>query len=81
MQEKSNSKYTAEDRYFLDLIENAKLGDKQSMNEILKLFEKDILVLAKYIKMPKDDAIQAIITEFLSLILKNDNEGEKNTNK
>ncbi|MFS1511554.1 helix-turn-helix domain-containing protein [Chengkuizengella sp. SCS-71B] len=69
MQKQGNSNHTSEDLYLLTLVEKAKTGDKESMNEILQLFEEDILKLIKFIPMPREDANQALITEFLSLIL------------
>ncbi|NDI35737.1 helix-turn-helix domain-containing protein [Chengkuizengella sediminis] len=69
MQKEGNPNNTSEDLLLLKLVEKAKTGDKESMSAILQLFEEDILKLIKYIPMPREDANQALITEFLSLIL------------
>ncbi|MFE1631071.1 helix-turn-helix domain-containing protein [Brevibacillus reuszeri] len=51
---------------------NAKNGDKASIIKIIKVFESDITDLARYIRLPREDAIQTLKTELITLILRSD---------
>ena len=53
---------------FTETVRKAQNGDKESMDEILNLFNNEIEYLSKYIMMPKEDAIQSLKTELISII-------------
>jgi hypothetical protein len=60
-----------------DILQKAQAGDKRSIEIILLYFDDDINNLAKYIKMPKDDAVQTLKLELIEYILQK-NETKKN---
>lgn len=67
--EKKRTGTIAEDpTEFRHAVKMAKQGDKDSMDEILNLFAYDIEYLSKYIMLPREDAIQSLKTELISII-------------
>ncbi len=46
----------------------AQNGDKEAMMKIINLMEPDIKLLSKYIKLPKDDAIQTLKAELIDIV-------------
>lgn len=46
----------------------AKQGDKDSMNQIINFFTDDIEYLSRYIKLPKEDAIQSLKMELVNIV-------------
>ncbi|MBN3525201.1 helix-turn-helix domain-containing protein [Paenibacillus apiarius] len=53
---------------FLELIQRAQGDDKEAMLQIIELYEQEMIDLSRYIKMPKEDALQAMITGLIELI-------------
>jgi hypothetical protein len=53
---------------FRSLVTQARNRDKEAMEKLLSLFESEIQDLARFIKMPREDAIQTIKTDFLEMI-------------
>lgn len=51
------------------ILQKAQTGDKESIEAVLLYFEEDINNLAKYIKMPKEDAVQTLKLELIEYIL------------
>ncbi|MHA6533404.1 hypothetical protein [Paenibacillus sp. BAC0078] len=52
----------------LELLQAAKQKDTFAMLKLIEIYNEDILRISEYIKMPKEDAISAIIVEFLDLL-------------
>ena len=59
---------TATPDRFLQIVRQAQQGDKVSMNEIINLFSDDIEFLAKYIMLPREDAIQSLKVELINIV-------------
>ncbi len=59
---------TEESNGFLEMVKKAQQGDKESMNKILDYFTADIEYLSRYIMLPREDAIQTLKTELMSII-------------
>ncbi|WCF09219.1 helix-turn-helix domain-containing protein [Paenibacillus thiaminolyticus] len=53
---------------FMELIKKARESDQNAMMEIIKLYENEMIYLSRYIKMPKEDALQAMILGLIELI-------------
>lgn len=53
---------------FVETVRKAQQGDKDSMDEIIDFFTADIEYLSKYIMLPKEDAIQMLKIELMSII-------------
>ncbi|NUU61529.1 helix-turn-helix domain-containing protein [Paenibacillus agri] len=56
------------DREILELLRAAKQGDTEAMLQLIDLYEEDILRISKFIHLPEEDAVSAIILEFLEFI-------------
>lgn len=54
---------------FNTLVKKAKRGDKNSMEEILDLFEDEIVHLSQFITLPKEEAIQTLKEELIKIVL------------
>lgn len=54
---------------FNTLVKKAKMGDKNSMEEILDLFEDEIVHLSQFITLPKEEAIQTLKEELIKIVL------------
>ncbi|ACL75842.1 hypothetical protein Ccel_1489 [Ruminiclostridium cellulolyticum H10] len=50
------------------MVKKAQQGDKEAMDKILELFTPDIDYLSRYIMLPREDAIQTLKTELMSII-------------
>lgn len=57
-----------ESQTFSQLVKKAQSGDKKSMEEILRLFETDIEYLSRFIKLPREEAVQALRIELICII-------------
>lgn len=68
MEKKGARTITGDTTEFRHVVSLAKQGDKNSMDEILDLFSYDIEYLSKYIMLPREDAIQSLKTELISII-------------
>ncbi len=68
MEKKGARTITGDAAEFRHIVSLAKQGDKNSMDEILELFAYDIEYLSKYIMLPREDAIQSLKTELISII-------------
>lgn len=66
--EKKDAERIIPDAEFTKLLSLAKEGDKQALNNLLLLFNEDILHLSEYIRLPYEDAVQSIITDFIQFI-------------
>jgi hypothetical protein len=63
---------TEESKSFLILLEKAENGDKLAMENLLQMFNEDMEQLAKFIRLPKEDALQQLKMEFIAMVkLKN----------
>lgn len=70
--EKESVTSTISESEFLDLLSNAKKGDKEAMLELIHFFEEEIFHIARFIRLPKEDAQQSIITQMIELFLNED---------
>lgn len=68
MEKEGTRTITGDATEFRHIVSLAKQGDKNSMDEILELFAYDIEYLSKYIMLPREDAIQSLKTELISII-------------
>ncbi|MDF2521257.1 MAG: hypothetical protein K0R84_1885 [Clostridia bacterium] len=59
---------TQESKQFMQTVKRAQNGDKESMEEILNLFEDDIEHLSRFIKLPREEVIQALKIELITII-------------
>lgn len=66
--EKKISKLSLSESQFIELLEKVRQGDKNASLQIIYFFENDIIAMSRYIKMPKEDAIQSITLELLQLL-------------
>ncbi|MEC0170720.1 hypothetical protein [Paenibacillus graminis] len=72
MEEQDAKRNEAEDRKIEQLIERIVVDhDEQAMLAFLALFEEDMNVLSKYMRMSKDDAMQSLKLGLLEMILNN----------
>ncbi len=53
---------------FKQTVKKAQSGDKESMEEIIDLFTGDIEYLSKFIMLPREEAIQTLKIELISII-------------
>ncbi len=53
---------------FLEMVKKAQQGDKECMDQILDYFTADIEYLSRYIMLPREDAIQTLKIELMSII-------------
>lgn len=67
MEKKNNSEPIGENE-FLKLVHGVQQGDTAAMEELLAMFESDMRLLSRYIPMPKEDALQSMKLEFITLI-------------
>lgn len=70
MEEKRDRDSTGKYDSFLTLLEQAQKGDEKAMEELLMVFESDFEYLAGFIKLPRDEALQTLKTEFIEMIRK-----------
>ncbi|WP_223821989.1 helix-turn-helix domain-containing protein [Paenibacillus peoriae] len=69
--EKEGAPRFMSDDEFMKLVELAQTkSDVEAMNAIFQYFDPDIKRLSKFIRMPKEDAIQSMKTELLEFIMK-----------
>lgn len=54
--EKENADLSISEEDFIKLLASARGNDKKAIWKLLALFEKDILYLSKYMRMPYEDA-------------------------
>ncbi|WP_156934120.1 hypothetical protein [Paenibacillus zanthoxyli] len=72
MEEQDAQRNEAEDREIEQLIERIVVyHDEQAMLAFLALFEEDMNVLSKYMRMSKEDAMQSLKLGMLEMILNN----------
>ncbi|WP_339321508.1 hypothetical protein [Paenibacillus sp. FSL W8-0194] len=79
--EAKNACTTISNSEMIKLLEAAKQKDRTAMLQLIDLFREDILRISQFIHLPKEDAISAIITEFLELVQASDNNGVMQYNK
>lgn len=67
MEKKGDVEVISDDE-LLKLIIEVQNNDKHAMQRIIQLFEKDMIELSRYIRMPQEDALQSMKTELMDLI-------------
>jgi hypothetical protein len=65
--EKKSSSISVSESEFIDLLQAARQGDREAILKLIQFFEKDITHLVRFIRLPKEDAQQSIITEMIEL--------------
>ncbi|MGO5014675.1 helix-turn-helix domain-containing protein [Niallia sp. Sow4_A1] len=55
---------------FNQLVYLANEGNYQAMEELLKIFEDEIQYLASFLRIPREDAVQCLKVELLSIVKK-----------
>lgn len=68
MEEERARDLAQESQSFIDMVKKAQSGDKESMEEILNLFNDDIEHLSRFIKLPKEEVTQALKAELIKII-------------
>lgn len=56
---------------FKKTLLSAQSGDKEAMQKIIDIMEPDIKHLSKFIRLPKEDAIQSLKVELIAIVKKN----------
>lgn len=70
MEKESSSRIMSDDE-FMKLVKLAQTeSNVEAMNAIFQYFDQDIERLSKFIRIPKEDAIQSMKTKLLELIMK-----------
>ncbi|HUC93098.1 MAG TPA: helix-turn-helix domain-containing protein [Paenibacillus sp.] len=67
MEKKGDAEVISDDE-LLKLIIAVQNNDKHAMQRIIQLFEKDMIELSRFIRMPQEDALQSMKTELMDLI-------------
>ncbi|MEK4438984.1 hypothetical protein [Paenibacillus sp. FSL K6-2862] len=67
--EKEDFKDVISEADFIALVELAREGDQDAFLKIVDFFEEDMIQLAKYIKMPREDVMQSLKLGLLELII------------
>ncbi len=70
MQNKNLASIASTTEGFDRLMGEAVNGDNEALVQILQMFEPEILHLVRFIKMPREDCMQEIMTQFIALIRK-----------
>lgn len=68
MQKESFKGPKDENEDFCVILQKASDGDNEAMEELIKIFEDEINNLCKYTKMPKEDVIQELYAELITLV-------------
>ncbi|MFZ5986868.1 MAG: helix-turn-helix domain-containing protein [Bacillota bacterium] len=66
-----------ENKNFSIILQKARDGDNQAMEELIDFFKDEINSLCKYIKVSKEDVVQELYKELI-LLVRGDNNGEDN---
>ncbi|TXK74471.1 helix-turn-helix domain-containing protein [Paenibacillus sp. N3.4] len=53
---------------FVDIFNRAQNGDNAAMEYLLQVFDQDIKYLARFTKMPHEEAVQALKVEFIAIV-------------
>ncbi|MFD2670422.1 helix-turn-helix domain-containing protein [Marinicrinis sediminis] len=53
----------------VELVRESRKGNQEAMQLLLDIYEDEIIKFARYTRLPTEDAIQSIKTEFLECIL------------
>lgn len=53
---------------FAKTLKKAQNGDKEAMQKILDAMEPDIRQLSKFIRLPKEDAVQSLKVELIAIV-------------
>lgn len=72
MQKKSFDEFKNENESLIKLLEDARNGNKNALENILILFNDYIYSLCKYISMPKEEAVQELYLELMEIIFNKD---------
>ncbi len=65
--EKKDAQFTLTESEFLDLLVKARNKDEKSILILLHYFEPDMRSHSRYIKMPKEDALQSMRLAMIEL--------------
>lgn len=68
MEEKRNGGAEEHANTFIETLEKAQNGDKEAMQEILDVMDPEIKQLSKYVRLPREDAIQTLKTELINIV-------------
>lgn len=68
VEEKRTAGLNSEFGQFINIVDSAKKGDKDSMEQILDLFNGEIEYLAKFIMLPREEAVQELKVELINII-------------
>lgn len=60
------------DSEFITLLQLARQGDHEALLKLIRFFEEDVSRLIRFIRLPKEDAEQSMITEMIELFKKRD---------
>lgn len=56
------------------MLERAKSGDNDALTKVLQELDPDIQYLSRFLKMQKEDGVQAIKTKFIEFLRDRDEE-------
>lgn len=59
---------------FISMLERAKSGDNDALTKVLQELDPDIQYLSRFLKMQKEDGVQAIKTKFIEFLRDRDEE-------
>jgi hypothetical protein len=65
--EKESNQIIISEGEFLELLKMAKNNDKKALLELIQFFEQDINQISRFIRLPREDVKQSIITEMIDL--------------
>ncbi len=58
----------ADSEKFRQAVKKAQGGDKESMEKIIDLFTHDIEYLSRFIMLPREEAMQTLKSELISIV-------------
>ncbi|KIL37545.1 hypothetical protein SD71_02690 [Cohnella kolymensis] len=58
------------DSEFITLLHSARQGDQEALLKLIRFFQEDVSRLIRFIRLPKEDAEQSMITEMIELFKK-----------
>lgn len=61
---------------FSIILKKARHGDNQAMEKLISLFEDEISILCRYIKISKEDVVQELYTYLIFLVREGFNNGK-----
>lgn len=76
MQNKNIKKLEDDNKNFTLVLQKARDGDNQAMEELIDFFKDEINDLCRYIKVSKEDVVQELYTELILLVRGENYSGE-----